>query len=296
MSPAPELSVIVVSYQCRRLLADCLDSLAGERDSLSMQVVVVDNASTDGTDDMVRDTYPWVEFHPAPGNVGFSRANNLGLDLVKSDAILLLNPDTVVPRGSLVAALDAFRRKPEIGMLGVKLVRPDGSLDHACKRGFPSLSSAAAHFAGLTAAFPRSPRLAQYTAGHLDPDEEGAVDAVNGAFMLVRRAAVDDVGPLDDRFWMYGEDIDWCYRFWQCGWPVWYWPAVSVTHIKGGSATPNRSWQANQAFYNSMVLFYRKHHGARRTVPAVRAMARAMLLGSAVRSSLARRGAARANG
>jgi GT2 family glycosyltransferase len=144
-------------------------------------------------------------------------------------------------------------------MLGVKLVRPDGTFDHACKRGFPSVSSALFYFTGVSKLWPRSPRFAQYTAGQLSEDETGEVDAINGAFMLVKREAVDQVGPMDERYWLYAEDIDWCHRFWDRGWKVLYWPGVRVIHRKGGSSGDIRSWDLNRAFHRSMWLFYKKH-------------------------------------
>jgi hypothetical protein len=151
---------------------------------------------------------------------------------------------------------------------------------------------ALAYFPGLSRLRPESPRLARYMAGHLSPDQASPVDAVNGAFMLVRREALAQVGPLDEDFWLYMEDLDWCYRFWEAGWPVLYWPGAEVVHVKGGSATKNRSWRANHAFHRGMWLFYRKHYLANRS-PVVSGLVWLAVWGklgmSAARSLVARR-------
>jgi GT2 family glycosyltransferase len=257
------LSVLVVSFNCRALLDDCLRSLEAERSQLDLEVIVVDNRSTDGTLEHLRRSYPWVRAVDAGGNLGFSAANNIGLPLTTGEHVLLLNPDTVVPPGALAAAVQRLEAEPSLGMLGVKLVQPDGTLDHACKRGFPTPAASLFYLVGLARLRPHSRRFAAYTAGHIGADEESRVDAVNGAFMLMRREALDAVGPLDERFWMYGEDLDWCLRFWQAGWPVLYWPREHVLHVKGGSSSKRRAWRTNLAFHQAMWLFYTKHYRQR---------------------------------
>jgi GT2 family glycosyltransferase len=260
----PRLSVIIVSFDCRELVEACLHSIEAQADELQLEVVVVDNASADGTAAMVRDRFPWVQLVASRENLGFARANNLAIERASGASLLLLNPDTVVPRGALVAAVSALEQRSDVGMLGCKLVRPDGSLDHACKRGFPTPLSSLYYFSGLTRLRPRSPRFAHYTSGHVDADEAALVDAVNGAFMLVRREALEAVGPMDEDYWLYMEDLDWCYRFWRAGWPVFYWPGTEVVHVKAGSTTSNRRWRANLAFHRGMWIFYRKHYAATR--------------------------------
>lgn len=266
----PLLSVVVVSYDCRELLTACLDSLARQREELPFETLVVDNASNDGTAELVRERNPWVRLRRSEENLGFARANNLALEETRGEFVLLLNPDTVVPAGALRAAVEELRARPDVGMLGCKLVQPDGSLDHACKRGFPTPLSALCYFTGVSRLAPRSRLLSGYTAGHVDPDSTAYVDAVNGAFMLARREAVDAVGPLDESFWMYGEDLDWCRRFWNSGWAVLYWPGVSVTHVKGGCSGRRRNLPTNYAFHRAMWLFHRKHaRGAGRLLTPV---------------------------
>jgi hypothetical protein len=270
-----------VSYRCAELLDACLASLAPQRADLAIEVIVVDNASRDGTAELVAAHHPWVDFVESPSNVGFARATNHGLSVARGADVLLLNPDTVVAPGALAACLRELHERPSVGMLGCRLVQPGGALDHACKRGFPTPLSALWHFAGLTRLRPRSRRFAAYTAGHVGEHDVATVDAVNGAFMLVRGTALRDVGPLDERFWMYGEDLDWCYRFWKRGWDVLYWPGATVVHVKGGSAK-TRSWRTNKAFHQAMWRFYDKHYRRHRTPPVTAAVGGAIALRLAV--------------
>ena len=255
----PHVSVVIVSFNCRATLTQCLESLAADDAALPTEVIVVDNASDDGTVAAITRRFPWVRVIANHTNVGFARAMNEGLECARGEIVLALNPDTVVPAGAISKTVAELEQHPDVGMLGVKLVRPDGTFDHACKRGFPTVSSALFYFLGLSRLRPRSPRFAQYTAGQLGKDETGTVDAINGAFMLVKREAVDEVGPMDERYWLYAEDIDWCRRFWDRGWKVLYWPGVRVIHRKGGSSGDIRSWNLNRAFHRSMWLFYKKH-------------------------------------
>ena len=226
---------------------------------------MVDNASRDDTGYAVATGFPWVQLIVNRTNAGFARAINEGLAFARGEYLLLLNPDTVVPAGTIGRAVAELAARPRVGMLGCKLVRPDGSFDHACKRGFPTVLSALYYFTGLAGRFPGSPRFAQYTAAHLGIDETGRVDAINGAFMLVRRAAVDEVGELDERYWLWAEDLDWCHRFWENDWGVLDWPEVEVLHLKSASVGEHRSLRLNFAFHRSIWLFYKKHHAPHRS-------------------------------
>jgi GT2 family glycosyltransferase len=266
-SPAtgPLVSVLIVSHECVNELTACLSSLSLERQTIPLEVIVVDNASRDGTVAEISRRFPWVRMIANRKNTGFAHASNQAMGLAVGEFLLLLNPDTVVPRGGISAALAALESHDDVGMLTCKLVRPDGSFDHACKRGFPTVTSALYYFVGLSQLMPHSARFAQYTAGHLGVDDTGLVDAVSGAFMLVRRSAVDAVGALDERYWLYAEDLDWCRRFWERGWKILYWPGVEITHVKGASAGDHRSLRLNYAFHRSFWLFYAKHHAPQRS-------------------------------
>jgi N-acetylglucosaminyl-diphospho-decaprenol L-rhamnosyltransferase len=269
-----DLAIVIVNYNTRDLLRDCLTSLRqAAREGVSgFAVVVVDNASGDGSVGMVRDEFPAVKLIANPVNGGYAQANNLGLREFgfggqmgeRADCsrlpryALLLNTDTVLPPDALdkmVAFMDAH---PEAGMAGPKLVLRDGSLDLACRRAFPSPGVAFYRLVGLSKLFPASPRFARYNLTYLDPDQLTEVDSVVGAFMMVRREAVVQAGLLDEAFFMYGEDLDWAFRFKARGWKVYYNPAVTVLHVK--RAASRRSARAQREFYRAMDIFYHKHY------------------------------------
>jgi N-acetylglucosaminyl-diphospho-decaprenol L-rhamnosyltransferase len=254
----PALEIVVVSHGAEDLLRRCLRSLeehplaAGE-----MRVTVVDSGSPDGTPDMVEREFPRVRLLRR-GNIGFSAANNLVLRESEAEAVLLLNPDTEVYAGTLDDALARLRSEPRIGMVGVKLVTESGELDHACKRSFPTPLSALAHFTGIGRGEGAGESLSQYRATHLGDDEPGEVDAVNGAFMLCRAEAIREVGLLDEGYWLYMEDLDWCHRFWDAGWKVFYEPAGVALHVKGASSGRRRAPRQEIAFHRGMARFYRR--------------------------------------
>jgi N-acetylglucosaminyl-diphospho-decaprenol L-rhamnosyltransferase len=250
------LEVVIVSHGAEALLRRCLRSLGEHPASCPTRVTVVDSGSPDATPEMVAREFPAVRLL-REDNIGFSAANNIVLRDSEAAAVLLLNPDTEVRAGALDAALARLRSEPRIGMVGVKLVTESGELDHACKRSFPTPLSALAHFTGIgrTSA---DGALSQYRATHLGDDEPGQVDAVNGAFMLCRAEAVREVGLLDEGYWLYMEDLDWCHRFWDTGWKVFYEPAGIVLHVKGGSSASRRAPRQEIAFHRGMGRFYRR--------------------------------------
>ncbi len=257
MNPGPELEVIVVSHGAEGLLRRCLRSLEQHPAKGEIRVTVVDSGSPDGTPDMVEREFPAVRLIRRD-NIGFSAANNLALQESEARAVLLLNPDTEVYAGTLDAGLERLWSEDRIGMVGVKLVTESGALDHACKRSFPTPLSALAHFTGIGRADGASGALSQYRATDLGDDEPGEVDAVNGAFMLCRAEAVREVGLLDEGYWLYMEDLDWCHRFWDAGWRVFYEPAGTALHVKGGSSAGRRAPRQEIAFHRGMGRFYRR--------------------------------------
>jgi N-acetylglucosaminyl-diphospho-decaprenol L-rhamnosyltransferase len=257
MAGGPDLEAIVVSHGAEGLLRNCLRSLEEHPPRGEMRVTVVDSGSPDGTPDMVEAEFPWVRLLRR-GNIGFSAANNLALRESEARAVLLLNPDTEVYAGTLDAALARLWSEERIGMVGVKLETESGALDHACKRSFPTPLSALAHFTGIGRSADASSALSQYRATDLGEDEPGEVDAVNGAFMLCRTEAVREVGLLDEGYWLYMEDLDWCHRFWDAGWRVFYEPAGAALHVKGGSSGARRAPRQEVAFHRGMARFYRR--------------------------------------
>jgi N-acetylglucosaminyl-diphospho-decaprenol L-rhamnosyltransferase len=256
----PRLDVVIVSYRSKGLLRECLRSLRDHPASGGMAVRVVDNASGDGTAEIVRREFPEVSLTVSPRNVGFAAASNLAIRDGGAPYVLCLNPDTRMTAGALDRMLDLMEERIKLGISGCRLVLRDGSFDYAAKRSFPTPVSALGHFTGIGRQR-ESGVLAAYRAPEV---ESGPVDAVNGAFMLIRRAALSEVGNFDEGYWMYMEDLDLCYRFAEAGWVTWYEPSATVIHVKAGSSGPVRSPRLNYAFHYGMYRFYRKHYAATR--------------------------------
>lgn len=291
-----ELEIVVVSASGgRELLRACLRSIERHPPRGGRPTTwVVDNASADGTPAMVAAEFPWARLVALRANRGYCVANNVALRAASAPCVLLLNPDTELSAGALDRALQTLAGDPRAAVVGVRLERADGSFDHAAKRAFPTLLGALAEFSGLARRGP----LAQYRAPTLGERETGEVDAVNGAFMLVRRAALLDVGLLDERYGMYGEDLDWCRRFKRAGWRVVYDGGATVLHVKGalsvvdgGRRRRHRGLRTNVAFHRAMGRYYRKFHGGPRPLLDVLVYVAigAKLVGSAARSAVARR-------
>lgn len=257
----PDLEVIVVSHGAQELLRRCLESLERHPPAVTMKVTVVDSGSPDGTPDMVEREFPRVHLVRRE-NVGFSAANNVVLESTDAPFVLLLNPDTEVHEGALDSSLARLRADGSIGMVGCKLVLPEGGIDHAAKRSFPTPIGALVHFTGIGQGDKANGALSQYRATELGDDEPGEVDAVNGAYMMVRQEALADVGPLDEGYWLYMEDLDWCRRFWLKGWKVFYDPSGTVMHVKGGSSGKRRGLKQEVAFHRGMGRFYRRFEAA----------------------------------
>ena len=308
-----DLAIVIVNYNVCDLLRDCLRSVYAST-GLTFEVCVVDNASPDGSAQMVAHEFPQVHLICNPENTGYAAANNLGLRYFgfsqQQSAVsnqpavvshqqsyrrasqesgagdrsnlqppisnpqsqtsnlpryaLLLNPDTVVPPDAFARMIQLMDDRPEFGISGPKLVRRDGSLDLACRRGFPSVEVSFWRLTKLSNIFPRSRRLGRYNMTYLDPDQPAEIDSVVGAFMLVRREAIAQAGLLDEIFWMYGEDLDWAYRIKQSGWKVYYYPQVVVQHVKRASSSQDTAGAAKAKFEfdRAMWLFYRKHYRA----------------------------------
>lgn len=258
-----DLVVVILNYNTRDLLRGCLASLRGQA-GLDFVTCVVDNASSDGSADMVADEFPEVCLIRSRENGGFAAGNNLGLrrfgfpNQPQARYALLLNPDTVVPPDALARLVAFADATPDAGVVGPKLVLMDGSLDLACRRSFPTPEVSFYRLTGLSKLFPKSPRFGRYNMTFLDEDQQADVDSVVGACMLARADAIQRAGLLDEQFFMYGEDLDWCLRIKQLPYRVVYYPAVTVHHVK--RAASRRSPKAQYEFQRAMWLFYRKHY------------------------------------
>ncbi len=262
-----DLGIVIVSYNTRDLLRRCLQTVYAST-GVTFQVVVVDNASKDGSADMVLQEFPQVHLIASAKNGGFSIANNHGLrwlgysergvtDSAPRYAVLL-NPDTEIPPDALHIITAQMDADPRIGIAGPKLVMANGQMDPACRRSFPTPWVSFTHFSKLGKLFPNSATFARYNMTFRSPDEAYEVDSVVGAYMQIRKQAIAATGLLDETFFMYGEDIDWCYRVKQAGFSVMYLPQTSVLHLK--SVVGKKSAKAQFEFYRAMLIFYRKHY------------------------------------
>ncbi len=266
-----DLSIIIVSYNTREFTLSCLESIyQNNPDRYSLEIFVVDNASSDGTVEAIAKKFPRVKLFANNENRGYAAANNQAISQTNADYVLLLNSDTLVLENSLEVMIDFMKNHPEVGASGCKLVLPDGSLDLACKRSFPTPETSFYHAVGLSKRFPRHQRFGHYNLSYLNENETHEVDCLVGAFMMVRREAIEEVGVLDEQFFMFGEDIDWCYRIKQVGWKIVYFPKAVTLHYKGTSCKRN-IWKATYEFHRAMLVFYNKHYRNKYN-PLVRAL------------------------
>lgn len=271
-----ELDVIILNYNRADLLRPCLQSVLNSSISHTLRVWVVDNASTDGSAELVAHEFPAVRLIRNPVNNGFAAGNNLALRAILEEEaaasaaasryVMLLNNDTVVEPNALQRLIDYLETHPAVGAVGPKLLLLDGSLDLACRRSFPSPAVSFYRMTGLSRLFPRSPRFGRYNLTFLDPDLETEVDALVGAAMMVRLAVVREVGLLDESFFMYGEDLDWCFRIKAFGWRIVYYPRAVIHHHKRAAST-RRAIPSIRAFYDAMRIFHRKHYARQTSAP-----------------------------
>lgn len=254
-----DLSVIIVNYNTCELTIQALDSVFQNTRGLEFEVFVVDNASVDESIETIRMCYPQVTIIANDANLGFAAANNKAIALASGQYILLLNSDTIVQEDCLSRCVMYLNRHPETGALGCRILLADGQLDHACKRGFPTPQASLFYFLKLHKLFPYSRYFGQYTLDYISEDSISEVDAITGAFMMVRKETIEEIGLLDEDFFMYGEDLDWCYRIKAAGWKIIYFPEARIIHLKGGSGG-RKSRKSIFEFHQSMRLFYDKHY------------------------------------
>ncbi len=253
------LSVIIVAWQSRDEIASCLESIPDRLADRPVEIVVVDNSlNADGTGDLIRKSYPYINIILPERNLGFGNANNLGIRRSGGDCILVLNPDTVCNREALEHCLTRLDEESDIGLISPKLVLADGSMDLACRRKMPTLWDGFCRASGLAGLFPRSRLFAGYNLTCLDDDGTYDVGAINGAFMMGRRTVFEEVGLFDVDFFMYGDDLDLCYRFTRAGFSVVYDGRVSITHLKGTSVAKDYD-RMSAAIFEANKTFFLKH-------------------------------------
>ncbi|NIR72815.1 glycosyltransferase [candidate division KSB1 bacterium] len=258
MAQATELSVIIVNYNVKEFLEQALISIKKALKAIPSEIIVVDNASSDGSVSLLRQKFPDVRIIENTKNLGFAKASNQGLRMAKGEFLVLLNPDTIVQADTFSRMIEFFNTHPDTGMLGCKILNPDGSLQLACRRSFPTPWVAFTRLIGLSYFFPKSKLFGKYNLTYLDPDVVCEVEAISGSFMMIRRNILNVVGYLDESFFLYGEDLDWCYRIRENGWKVRYFPGTQIIHFKGESSK-RTEFDRLKAFYQAMIFFARKH-------------------------------------
>ncbi len=253
------ISVVIVNFNVRYLLEQCLLSLRRGIESLKLQIIVVDNASSDNSINYLKERFPEVEFVALAENMGFAKANNIGLAKCIGEYILILNPDTVLVEDTLPKLTDFLKSNPSCGLVTPKLIRKDGALDLACRRALPTPWVAFSRISGLSNIFPKSKLFSQYNLTYLDCDQPARIGSLTGAFMLMPSEVYRKVGGFDEQFFMYGEDIDFCARAAQAGYEIHYRPEATAIHYRGES-TRRSSLDRTDVFYNAMLLYARKHY------------------------------------
>ncbi|HIB03706.1 MAG TPA: glycosyltransferase [Candidatus Marinimicrobia bacterium] len=252
------VSVIIVNYNVKDYLANCLNSIQNSNYGGHVEIIVIDNSSYDGSVAMVRERFPAVRLIEHNSNMGFANGVNSGLKEATGDFILLLNPDTVIEEKTLSVLTDYMNSHPEVGICGPKILNADGSLQLACKRSFPMPWVALPKLLGLSRLFPKGKWTGRYNLTYLDPGQYHSVEAVSGSFMIMTRDVLETVGELDERFFMFGEDLDYCYRTIQAGYEIHYVPDTQIIHYKGESVK-SAPYDSVGWFYEAMDLFVNKH-------------------------------------
>ena len=247
---AKKICIVIVSYNVCQLLDECLQSVKSALQGIDGEIYVVDNLSTDGTVETLQPRHPDVHFIANKQNVGFACANNQAIRCTDSEYVLLLNPDTVVYENTLRGVLDFMDQHPEAGGAGVRMLTREGKPAPESRRAIPTPWVAMLKMLGATR---------RYYMSHLSWDEPGQIEAISGDFCMLRRKALDQIGLLDEDYFMYGEDIDLSYRLLKGGWQNWYLP-FDIIHYKGES-TQKSTFRYVHTFYQAMLIFFRKHYG-----------------------------------
>jgi GT2 family glycosyltransferase len=257
-SGMPVLSIILVNYKVPHFLEQCLLSVEAASVGLEVEVIVVDNASADGSVEYLSPRFPSVRFLVSEKNLGFGKACNWGFRESRGRYILFLNPDTLLSEDALRKSIEFLESKPEAGAIGIRMIDGSGKFLPESKRAFPHPVTAFYKMIGLSALFPRSPRLARYYLGHLSAREDHPIDVVAGAYFLTRRSVLEQVGTFDEQFFMYGEDIDLSYRIQHAGYTNYYFSGSTILHFKGES-TQKQHFRYVKLFYGAMRVFVQKH-------------------------------------
>ncbi len=256
-----DISVIIVNYNVKELLEQCINSIITASSNLKVEIIVVDNNSFDGSITYLKNKFPDqlnLKLIESPLNLGFAKANNLGAKEAQGEYLLILNPDTILQEDTLAKSLKYYKSNNGIGALTCKLILPNGKLDLACRRSFPTPSVAIYRILGLSRIFPGSKTFGTYNLTYLDENETYEVDAIVGAFMLIKKDIYDNVKGFDEDYFMYGEDLDLCFRIKKAGYKIYYYPGTSIIHYKGESTKKSSISYVNN-FYGAMQIFVKKN-------------------------------------
>lgn len=253
------LSIIIVNYNVKFLVEQCLCSVQKAIAGTAAEIIVVDNASSDGSIAYLRPGFPSIKFIENITNTGFAKANNEALRFANGKFVLFLNPDTLVPEDCFSKCIGFMNSHPDAGALGVRMVNEKKEFLKESKRGFPTPATSFWKLTGITKLFPRSKKFSRYYLGHLDEHSNHEVDVLSGAFMLVRKELLDKTGGFDERFFMYAEDIDLSYRIQKLGYRNYYFAGTTIIHYKGAST--KKDFRYVKIFYKAMSQFVKKHYG-----------------------------------
>lgn len=274
-----KLTIVIVNYNVKDYLCQCLTSVERAIVGIPTEVIVVDNASSDGSVEELKPLFPQVKFIANQENHGFARANNQAIRMSKSDYVLLLNPDTVIGEEVLDECVSFMDNQPTAGAVGVRMLKANGGFAWESRRGVPTPFTSFCKMIGLCSLFPKSRLFGNYYMRYLDENEKARIEIISGAFMMLRRSALDEIGLLDETFFMYGEDIDLSYRLLKAGYSNHYLPC-SIVHYKGES-TQKTSFRYVRNFYNAMLIFYDKHFSGQRKWLSMVIRAGVFLMGGA---------------
>lgn len=257
--PSPDLSICIVTFKARDFLKDCLESIYQSPPAPTFEIIVVDNGSLDGTREMIAQEYPGIQWVENTDNLGFTRPMNQALQRASGRYLIQLNPDTIIPPHAFDILFRFMETNLNVGIVTPKVLNRDGSLQKQCKRSAARPWDAIAYFTRLSNLFPKSPFFARYLMTYLDENEINEVEAVSGSCMFIRRAVIDQIGYLDEMFFAYQEDADFCLRARKAGWKVFYNPQAWITHYGGEGGSRVQPYRAVYQWHRSYFLYYRKH-------------------------------------
>ncbi|MDD3044778.1 MAG: glycosyltransferase [Candidatus Delongbacteria bacterium] len=254
-----DLSVVIVNYNVKYFLENTVRSLIDTVKDLSYEIIIVDNASRDGSKEHITSKFPDLNYIYNESNLGFAKANNQGLKIAKGDYVLILNPDTIVKENSVNLLINYLRKNEKTGLVTCKIIGPEGTLDASCHRSFPTIWNSFCHLSGLSKLFPNSKIFASYNLLYLEDDRIAEVDAVSGSFMLLRKSIIDEGILMPEDYFMYGEDIDFCYQIKRRGYKIEYVPISEIVHYRGQSSKKDKI-KLRKYFFDSMKIFVKKNY------------------------------------